>query len=237
MTHPGTSTAQMPEANEEFDRFSRVEHLANHWARPIGPSSYYWYTTFEHDPGVQALAQRCQDVLDLPYYDMTPPQGLHMTLERIAFSSRITPEQLEAVAAAVEAVCQNIAPISSAVGHLAGTPSALGFTAYPRALLKDLRNRLRVTTLAVHPAADLRPPGFHPHIAIAYCNTDGIPAAETIAAVAPLTHNATTTATIQAISLVHLTRRPRAYEWTTVRRIRLEGTVPPVDSALATEPR
>jgi hypothetical protein len=47
-----------------------------------------------------------------------------MTLERIAFEDKISSQQLDEVAKAVEETCQTIGPLELTVDHLAG-PRAL----------------------------------------------------------------------------------------------------------------
>ncbi|HEV3380647.1 MAG TPA: hypothetical protein VG142_06675 [Trebonia sp.] len=64
--------------------FGDIRLLRNHWAGPAGPRAYYWYLTFACDAAVCDLATRSQQALAFPYYDPVPPQGLHMTLDRIA---------------------------------------------------------------------------------------------------------------------------------------------------------
>jgi 2'-5' RNA ligase len=114
---------------------------------------------------------------------MVPQTGLHMTLERIAYEDEISPRQLDAVAEAATRSCRAIAPLEITVGDLGGTSGAIGFSAYPRQPINDLRNSLRAATVDAHPTARLRPGAFHPHVTIAYCNTADIPAAPVVTAV------------------------------------------------------
>ncbi|MEU8007214.1 2'-5' RNA ligase family protein [Catellatospora sp. NPDC049111] len=205
--------------------FFSTKRLTNHWARPARLPSYYWFLTFENQPELRQLARHCQSVLSFPFYDLTASDALHMTVERIAFEGEITNAQLAAVTSSAAEVCQSIAPIELTVGRLGGTPGAVGFSAYPPQPASDLRNALRAVTVTAFPAARLRPASFDPHVTIAYCNTDDIPAARAVEAVKSLQGHATSLR-ITEVSLVLLQRLPRAYAWQTITRLPLLGTDP-----------
>jgi hypothetical protein len=123
---PHTAGFQGEEATKPFHH---IERLSNHWARPVGPRSYYWFLTFHDQPELQAVVQRCQSSITFPYYDLTAPDALHMTIERVAFDSEISPHELDAVTEAAAQRCLTIAPLEMTVGHLGGTSGAIGFSA------------------------------------------------------------------------------------------------------------
>ena len=75
------------------ERFRDLRWLKNYWSRPIGPRSYYWYVTLENSPELHSLARKCQAAISFPYYDLTSPRDLHLTLDRIGFAGDITPDQ------------------------------------------------------------------------------------------------------------------------------------------------
>jgi len=206
-----------------LERFRAIRWLHDHWARPAGPRAYYWYLTFGNSPALHALAGECQQAIAFPYYDLTPVPGLHLTLDRIAFDGDITPDQLAAVEAAAADACRTVAPFAVTVGALGGTRGAIGFTACPARPVRDLRDALRAATLSVCPQAPVRGAEFHPHVAIAYANSDGIPAAEAIAAVEKLHATARAGVTVTDAAVVLLERRQRAYAWHPVARIPLAG--------------
>jgi 2'-5' RNA ligase len=224
MTDPNLADEQSANTlSEELQRFRNIRWLTNHWARPVGPRAYYWYLTFEHFSDLHVLAERCQRAISFPHYDLTPPNDLHLTLDRIAFEDDVTRNDLSAIEAAAARACQKVAPFDITIGALGGTPGAIGFTAYPDGPIRYLRDELRGATLSVHPSAPIKHSSFHPHVAIAYCNSDDVPAAGTVAAVEGVRAAASVNVTIQDVSLVSLTRRPRAYEWATLLRIPLLG--------------
>jgi 2'-5' RNA ligase len=208
---------------EELERFRNIRLLHNHWSRPIGPRAYYWYLTFENNPELRSLAGQCQQVISFPYYDLTPLRDLHMTLDRVAFDGDVTPDLLEAIEAAAILTCKKAKPFAVTIGSLGGTPGAIGFTASPAQPIRELRDTLRAATLSVYPDAPVRRPEFHPHIAIAYANSDDVPAIGAIEAVEKLNATARIGITVTEGTLVLLERHPRSYAWQAVSRIPLAG--------------
>jgi 2'-5' RNA ligase len=208
---------------EGLDRFRSIRWLHNHWSRPIGPKAYYWYLTFEGHPDLLSLAEECQKAIAFPYYDLTPPRDLHLTLDRIAFSGDVTPDQLKDIESAAIRACTVVPPFAVTIGSLGGTRGAIGFTASPARPVRDLRDALRAATLSVYPDAPIRGSDFHPHVAIAYANSDNVPAAEAISAVERLSSTARVSVTVTEGTLVLLERRPRSYFWQTVTKIPLTG--------------
>lgn len=206
---------------DELQRFRGIERLRNHWSRPIGPRSYYWYLTFEQCPQLGLLAAACQSAIAFPYYDLVSVQGLHLTLDRIAFDGDISLAQLGEIEVAARIICREISPFGVTIGRLSGTPGAIGFTAFPVQPLAALRNALRKATLSVYPGAPAGASRFHPHVTIAYANSDGIPAAEVIPVVEQLNPIADADVTIHDAALVLLERDRRAYTWQVVSRIPL----------------
>jgi 2'-5' RNA ligase len=210
-------------AREELERFRGIRRLTNHWSRPVGPPAYYWYLTFEGSPGLHSLARRYQEAISFPYYDLTPATDLHLTLDRIAVESEIPSDRLDAIEAAAIAACARIPPFEITVGSLGGTSGAIGFSAYPDQPIRRLRDTLRIITQSVCPEARPNRSQFHPHVTIAYCNSDGVPAAEVITAVEQLDANSHVGVTVKEGVLVLLERRPRSYVWRPVSRIPLSG--------------
>jgi 2'-5' RNA ligase len=207
----------------ELARFRNIRLLHNHWSRPIGPRSYYWYLTFEDSAELHHLAAECQEAIAFPYYDLTPLRDLHLTLDRIAFEDRITSSQLTGVEAAATRACQKIQPFDITIGTLGGTPGAIGLTAFPAPPLQELRDTFRAATLSAYPDAPVGRSGFHPHVTIAYANSDGVPATEVVASVEKLNALPDVSVTIKEGTLAFLERRQRAYSWRAVSRIPLAG--------------
>jgi 2'-5' RNA ligase len=210
---------------EELERFRNIRSLHNHWSRPMSPSAYYWYLTFENCQDLHSLCRQCQEAIDFPYYDLMPLHDLHLTLDRVAFDGDIAADLLGDIEAAAIQACQQMAAFDITIGLLGGTRGAIGFTASRAERIESLRDTLRAATLSVYPDAPVRRSEFHPHVAIAYANSDNVPAADVIAAVEKLnaTARADVTVTVGDGALVLLERRPRSYAWQTVARIPLVG--------------
>ncbi|APB00741.1 hypothetical protein NS506_06710 [Nocardia seriolae] len=202
-----------------------VEWLRNHWARPVNHRAYYWFLTFENALELHSLAKHCQGAIDFPYYDPTPPDGLHMTLDRIAYDTERSPEQIEAIRAAAAKACSAIGPVDIDLNELGGTRGAVGFNATPTQRIRNLRDALRSATLSVCADAPVKTAEFHPHVTIAYANADGVSAADATRAVAAI--NTTmhgVRVTVAEVAMVLLERRPRSYSSLVVYRIPLAGT-------------
>jgi 2'-5' RNA ligase len=208
--------------SEDLERFRNIRWLHNHWSRSMR-RSYFWYLTFEDCPDLHSLARQCQDAISFPYYDLTPPRDLHLTLDRIAFDDDVSADVLPDITASAIRACQQMPTFDISVGPLSGTPGAIGFSASPAEQLKSLRDILRAATLSVYPEAPLRCDDFHAHIAIAYANSDDVSAADAVAAVDKI--NATARSDVRVkithATLVVLERRPRSYAWDVLSRVPL----------------
>lgn len=211
-------------ASGETGPFGNVRLLRNHWSGPALPRAYYWYLTFAGSPDVCALAARCQQALAFPYYDPVPPQGLHLTLCKIAPEDGITTAQLGCIAAAAGTACQAVPPFRVSVGELGGTRGAVGFAVTPAAPVRQLRDVLCGATLSACPEAPVTRQEAPPHVTIAYGNTDDVPAADAIAAVGKLNASRPRAETVvEEVVLVLLERRQGSYTWQSVSRIPLAG--------------
>jgi len=198
--------------------------LRNHWTRPLGPLGYYWFLTFEESPQLHSLVKKCQALIDFPYYDLTPPESLHLTLDRIAYNEKITRDKLGSIEAAARHACRSIAPFDITVDRLSCVRSAIALNVSSAQLVRDLRGTLRSATLSVEPNAQIQGSESNPHITISYSNSDGIAATEADAAVAEM--NATLRAvnvTVAEAAMVLLERRQHSYSWEVISRIPLAG--------------
>jgi 2'-5' RNA ligase len=210
--------------SEDLERFRNIRWLHNHWSRSMR-RSYFWYLTFEDCPDLHSLVRQCQAAISFPYFDLTPPRDLHLTLERIAFDDDVSADVLPDITASAIRACQQMPAFDISVGPLSGTPGAIGFGASPGEQLRSLRDTLRAATLSVYPEAPVRCDDFHAHIAIAYANSDDVSAADVVVAVEKL--NATARSDVRVnvthATLVVLERRPRSYAWDVLSRIPLAG--------------
>ena len=205
--------------------FGNIRLLRNHWSGAARPRAYYWYLTFADDAAICDLAARAQQAVAFPYYDPVPPDGLHMTIGRIAPEGGITAAQLNSVSAVASLACQAIPPFRIRLGELSGTRGAIGFTVTPVAPISQLRDTLRAATLSVCPDASATREEILPHITIAYGNPDGVPAADAIAAVETLNASKLRAeVTVRQTAVVLLERRQRSYTWELLLQVPLTGT-------------
>jgi 2'-5' RNA ligase len=203
--------------------FYELQSLRNHWARPVGPHSYYWYLTFHDHPELHTLVIQCQEAIGFPYYDLTPLNELHLTIDRIGYARDLGPDQLADIESAATCACQNVSPLALTIGSLGGTRGAVGFSALPAEPIRSLRNTLRAATISVFPEAPVVRSELYPHVTIAYSNSEGIPAKEVTAAVRRLRAAASVTVTVREAAIVLLERRERSYTSHVIARIRLSG--------------
>lgn len=224
----GGLTVPVPGPTSEWEAFSRLESMKNHWDRPgwsDGRRAYYWYLTFD-DARVIELAARCQAKLDLPYLDLVPLDHLHLTVQRLGFEDEIATRDVTAAQAAALRAVQSIAPFELDVGPLAGSAGAIRLSVDPWQPVKDLRSALHgaLKTTRHTPAAPGRAE-FRPHIGVGYCNTT-VPARPLQHVVERLRALPRVTARIDHCDLVLLERRNRAYRWNLLDRVPL-GARPP----------
>jgi 2'-5' RNA ligase len=204
--------------------FRDIPFLENHWSRPLGDRSFYWYLTFGDSRELRSAARKCQDALGFPYYDLPRPRDLHLTIDRIAFEDGISAAQLSRVQTAAGRACQTISPFRITLSSLGGTPGAIGFDVSPAQPVLSLRDALRAATLDAFPEAPVKRTGFQAHITIAYANSGGVPADDAIAAVEKVNAEIIpVSATVDEVALVLLERRERSYAWQVISRIPLAG--------------
>ncbi|WP_067690484.1 2'-5' RNA ligase family protein [Nocardia jejuensis] len=210
-------------------RFEDVQWLRNHWSRATSRRGYYWFLTFEDAPELHSLAKHCQEAIDFSYYDPVSSEGLHMTLDRIAYEGDLDVDQVNAIEIAAKQSCEAIEPFALTIGELGGTQGAVGFDAGPAEQIRHLRNAVRSATRTAHPDAPVKPGELYPHVTIAYANSDGVHAGDVAASVAGLNAEIQTVeVSVQQVALVLLERRRCSYSWQVLSRIPL----PHIDRAI-----
>ncbi len=187
----------------------------------VGPLGHYWFLTFEHASELHALTKQCQHVIDTAYFDPTPVDGLHLTLDRIAYDGASTPEQLASVVAVAHSVCSDQAPFTLTFERLTNLRGAIGFVVSPAEYVRSLRETLRAATLSVFSDPPVKDSSSAPHVTIAYPIFEGL---SPKAAATAQTIDATVESVAVAISevvMVALERREHSYSWQVVARIPL----------------
>ncbi|MET8776601.1 2'-5' RNA ligase family protein [Nocardia sp. NPDC004654] len=189
-----------------------------------GPLGHYWFLTFEHAPELHALTKTCQQAIDPAYFEATPVDGLHLTLDRIAFDGASTPEQRASIAATARRACGDRTPLTLTFKRLTNLRGAVGFAVSPADQVRDLRETLRAATLSAFPGATVRDSSSVPHVTIAY------PIFEELSARAAATADAMNASiegvdvVVSEVVMVALEQRGNLYSWQVAARAPLRIT-------------
>jgi hypothetical protein len=218
-----TTSPLAGEVTEDWCLFAALDRLGNHWDRPEwtpGRRSFHWMLTFDHAYSLHALTARCQEQLQLPVLDPVPVDGLHLTLQRVAFTDQISTVDLDRVTEAAAHGLASLTAFALMVGPVAGSAGAVRFSVQPWGPVVRLREAILGAIIEALGSDAVRPSAFRPHVGIAYCNrpTDAEPV---ISAVAPLRALPTAPVEVAAVSLVELRRDGPTYRWDTVTRLPL----------------
>ncbi len=212
---------------EDWRRFRGIQRLGDHWVREDWPFSRRyttWYVVFR-DPAVQAYAARLQrELADLEYLDPIPSDGLHMTIQGVAYRDQLDDDQITAIVRRATERCADLAPFDLSLGPISGFRAGTFVRAAPWAPVKRLRERLRAAIADVLGAGALPPEGspFKPHMSITYCHADA-PAAPLIKRLAGLRSPERVTATVRSVELLDVYRQNLAYHWTTIASVPLRA--------------
>lgn len=210
---------------EDWRRFRGIQRLGDHWVRedwPLGRHYTTWYVVFR-DPAVQAYAARFQgELADLDYLDPIPADGLHMTIQGVAYRDQLDDEQIAAIAQRGAERCADLEPFDLSLGPISGFRAGTFVRAEPWAPVQQLRDRLRNAITDVLGAGALSPEGspFKPHMSITYCHADS-PAAPLIERLHRLRSAERVTTTVRSAELLDLYRHDLAYHWTTIASVPL----------------
>jgi len=186
-----------------------------------GPLGYYWFLTFENATELHALTKTCQEAIDPAYFDATPVDGLHLTLDRISYDGASTPEQRASIAAAARRACADQEPFMLTFEQLTNLRGAVAFVASPAESVRALQDTLRTATLSGFADAAVRDSPSPPHVTIAYPIFEKL---SVRAAAIAQTMNATTERVdivVSEVVMVTLERHRNLYSWNVVTQIPL----------------
>jgi 2'-5' RNA ligase len=214
---------------EDWNSFRNLDRLANHWWwRPSWPPDrryLTWYVVFD-DPGLRTQVARMQaELADLDYLDPVPPDGLHLSVQGVAFTDEIPAWRVDALAAQADRWCADLAPFTLTIGPANGYAAGTFLRATPWHPVADLRRRLRqavALTLGEDQIPD-EPARFRPHVSLTYCHA-AVPAADLAGRVARLRELPHTTVAVAGVDLVELRHEHRAYRWDVRHHVDLTGT-------------
>ncbi|PXX58821.1 hypothetical protein DFR70_113156 [Nocardia tenerifensis] len=189
----------------------------------IGPLGYYWFLTFEHAPEFHAHVKDCQQSIDTAYFDLTAAEGLHLTVDRIAYDGELSRGQLHSIAAAAGHACQHQPPFVLELENFTNLHGAIGFIASRHERVHALRDELRTATRSIYPDASVKDSASKPHVTVAYPVFEGLSAIAAATAQKIGTTVDAVDVTITEAVMVALERHPHSYEWDVISRIPLGG--------------
>ncbi|MFD0530370.1 2'-5' RNA ligase family protein [Kitasatospora arboriphila] len=144
---PSSLTDAQVIAAHDWKAFSEVATMVNHWDRPGWTADrrrLYWFIAADDAPAVHTLAARCQQHLSRPELDLTPPDGLHITLSRAAVARD---SDVEPLAAAARERCAELDPFTLQVLPLTGSRGAVRFSLAPWTPILGLSDTLAEAAL------------------------------------------------------------------------------------------
>jgi len=211
---------------EDWETFRRTERMADHWWWRPGwrPGRHYltWYLVFDDQALTDYVAGFQHALADLDYLDPVPADGLHMTVQGVAFADELPAYTVTAIGTAADARCADVEPFTLTVGPIAAYPGGTFLRATPWAPVADLRDRLRAAIGEVlgPDAVPDEPARFKPHISVAYCNATP-PTTEVIRRLTDLRHRPPISLPVTSVDLLELRREDHTYRWTTRHHIDL----------------
>ncbi|MGE7433989.1 2'-5' RNA ligase family protein [Kitasatospora sp. NPDC001175] len=209
-------------ADHDWKAFSEVTTMVNHWDRPAwapGRRRLYWFITMDDARSVHALTAHCQKHLSRPELDLTPVDGLHITLSRVAVADD---KEVESLVASARALCAELEPFALQVLPLAGSRGAVRFSLAPWTPILRLTDVLVEAGAAVGAEVRTTADQLRPHLGIGYCNQEA-PAEPLRKVIAGLRNLESVELAVPSVELVELRRDGRRYWWTSLARVRLGG--------------
>ncbi|MFJ7280479.1 2'-5' RNA ligase family protein [Kitasatospora sp. NPDC098663] len=208
-------------ARTDWDAYAGLDRLVNHWERPgwdDGTRRLYWMLTFGDNHDLAERAVQCQQALQHLALDLTPAEGLHLTVLRIGNTADVPTGTVDALARQVE--CLELPRLALAAHPLSGSRGAVRFSVSPWTGLVHLHQQLTFAGRSLGVPGGTETGRFRPHLGIGY-NPVARPARPLIDAVEPLRVLAPVALDVGALDLVELRRHGRQYHWRTLRRVAL----------------
>lgn len=209
-------------SDHDWQAFRQISAMQDHWQRPgwtSGRRSYHWMLIFPDADDVRKLAGTCQRRLPSTGLDLVPLDALHLTLGRIAFTDEISGSTATEVAQEARSRCRALAPLTLAVGPLAGSMGAIRFSVAPWSELFVLHRRLTTATRRViGNCAVTTIENFRPHVSIAYANAS-LPVGAFLPTMEQLRRLPSAAATLSEATLVELRREDHTYRYEVVDRV------------------
>lgn len=207
----------MTDRFDHADGFEHTDELRRHWWwRPgwrQGRHVYACHFTFRDQPAVQQLAGTCRRALAaVPGLEPIPAQWLHLTMQEVAFTDEVSPEQLDSFMAAAARELAAV-PLPQVTLHPpVVVAEAVLLPVTPSGPVDAVRTAIRSAVADALPRA--RPTvieRYRPHVSVAYSNLDQ-PAGPVHRALADLEVESVSI-TLPAVGLLEYHRDDRMYVW------------------------
>jgi 2'-5' RNA ligase len=163
------------------------ERLTGRWDNPFRQSyddTVCWHLLLGRDPAAQAAAavarQRLAGIAGL---HMTPPQWLHVTVQRVGTKDLITHDDRNRMLARAQDCLTRTAPVTVTLQRVLYHPEAITLSVSPRSALSPVLAAARTATREVLGTDDRDGEGdeWAPHLTLCYSTTEQ-PAAPVITA-------------------------------------------------------
>jgi 2'-5' RNA ligase len=205
-----------------------VEHAArlrdHWWPRPgwrPGRIIYTWHLTFEDAKDLHRLVAVYQSKLaPLPGLNAVPLEWLHLTIQGVGYTDEVSDHEISSVAEAVRTTVAEVPAFELTFGRPVIYGEAIAIRPDPAEPLQALLQAIRAGIAAATGPESIRTgpeqaSGFHPHMSIAYSNTDSdaAPYVDALNTVSP----APAVVPVTAVALIRQGRQlepDRLYYWT-----------------------
>lgn len=207
----------------------RGDTLSNHWYLRPGWTATSRYLTWHLLPDqlseVHSAVTGCHNALrGIEGLDLVPIPWLHMTVQGIDFSDRVSAGEIGALVAATSRRVSALSSIDFSLSGPAVYGHGVALDAVPGEPVALLRTALRAAIAEVRGPEGV--PGddeyrFRPHVSIAYANAE-VPAAPVLDALERAPHEPVS-ARFSRATLIELRREGRLYCWERIADIDLKA--------------
>jgi 2'-5' RNA ligase len=202
------------------------ELMTDRWARRADPSpgerTLYWHVLMRGYPEVADLARQAHDRL-APFNGLhiTPPEWLHMTTHVAGPADKFSDQQMQHMTTVASDFLAGVPPVTVSLGKILYHPEAIMLAVTPVGDLTPIRGAALAATKAVASVEADEESGWTPHVTLCYSTTQqpAMPIIPALGKQLPARQ-----IDIDAVSLVIQDGPERAWNWTTVRTIRLHAT-------------
>lgn len=161
------------------------ERFTGRWDNPFRQSyddTVCWHLLLGSNPGIRAAAAAAQQRLaGFTGLHMTPPEWLHVTVQRVAAAGQVTQDDMGRMLARAQALLARAAPVTVTLQRVFYHPEAITLLASPKSALSPVLAAARTATREVLGTDIGDGDEWLPHLTLCYSATEQ-PAAPVIAA-------------------------------------------------------